>query len=50
MTEQDEVYGPYEGIDPRDFLDEGEIHDDDDIIPFHRIHVDEWAEETEEEE
>lgn len=40
------------GMEPSDFLDEGEIHDMDDdfgIIPFHRVHVDEWAEETEEE-
>lgn len=40
-------------LDPRDFLDEGEIHDMDEdmgILPFHRVHLDEWAEESEEEE
>lgn len=54
VTEPEEwaVDAPFGGLDPRDCMDEGEIHDMDDdfgIVPFHRIHVDEWAEETEEE-
>lgn len=36
------------GMEPSDFMDDGEMRDDD-VVPFHRIHVDEWAEETEEE-